>query len=253
MDARSVLPRDAGSRPLIDQTVGAAHLRACNAAADTYSQFDGGEARPTPLPSSPAVTRVGTVSSAAVAAGACRFARKVAASLPRLLRYGPVGSNTKPCKGPVSSSSTGGGATVTRRLAALVGPCSSSPREKPRSCPEPSDSKARCCCAKSRPTTSQTPVPGSIESPPSRKRARERARNAARQPLRPLPASTLRQVQEAAGEKRRSDLRGTVRLPRVLQQQELKGSFGATRLAPDTMGSGRHRRYRHVGLPRELL
>ena len=147
------------------------------------------------------------------------------------LRSEPAWSNTKPCKGLGSSSSTGGGATVTRRLAASVGPCFSSPNERLRSCRKPSESKARCCCAKSMPTTFRTPVLKSIESAPSRNRAHERARHAAWQPLRPLPASDLRQVQAAAREKRRSDLRKPVRLPRVLQQQELQVRLGTTRLS----------------------
>jgi hypothetical protein len=80
-------------------------------------------------------------------------------------------------------------------------------------------------------TTSRTPVPKSVESPPSHNRACERARHAAWQPLRPLPASTLRQVQAATREKRRSDLRGPVRLPRLLQQQELQIRLGTAKLA----------------------
>ena len=139
--------------------------------------------------------------------------------------------DTRACNVLSKPSSTGAGATVTRRLAALVGPCSSSPREKPRSCPKPSESKARCCCAKSRPMTSRTQVPKFIGSPPSHNRAHERARHAAWQPLRPLPASNLRQVQAAAREKRRSDLRDPVRLPSLLQQQEFQVRLGTARLA----------------------
>ena len=147
------------------------------------------------------------------------------------LRSEPAWSNTKPCKGLGSSSSTGGGATVTRRPAASVGPCFSSPKEKPRSCLKPSESKARCCCEKSMVTTSRTPAPKSIDSAPNHSRARERARHAARQPRRPLPASPLREVQAAAREKRRSDLRHPVRLPHVLQQQEVQVRLGPARLA----------------------
>jgi hypothetical protein len=147
----------------------------------------------------------------------------------------PSRSNTKPCKARGNSSSTGGGATVIRRLAASVAPCFNSLREKPRSCLKPSESKARCCCEKWMPTTSPTPVPKSIESPPSHNRARERARHAAGQPLRPLPASPLRQVQAAAREKRRRDLRGPIRLPGVLQQQEFQIRLGTARLAEGTL------------------
>ena len=107
------------------------------------------------------------------------------------VRLKPARSNTKPCKALGNSSSTGGGATVTRRLAAPVGPRFSSPKERPRSCPKPNESKARCRCEKWIPPTSRTPVPKSIEAPPGR----ERSRDAAWQPLRPLPASVLRQVQ----------------------------------------------------------
>jgi hypothetical protein len=147
------------------------------------------------------------------------------------LRSEPARSNTKPCKGLGSSSSTGGGATVTRRPAASVGPCFSSPKARPRRCLKPSESKARCCCEKSMVTTSRTPAPKSIDSAPNHSRARERARHAARQPCRPLPASPLREVQAAAREKRRSDLRHPVRLPHVLQQQEVQVRLGPARLA----------------------
>jgi len=157
--------------------------------------------------------------------------RKVAESWSRGLRSRPAWSNMKPCKGLGSSLSTGAGATVTRRRAAFVEPCSSSPKEKPPSCPKPSGSKARCCCEKSTPTTSRTPAPKFIELPPTHNRARERARDAAWQPLRPLPAGGLREVQAAAREKRRGDLWRPVRLPRVLQQQELQVCSGAARLA----------------------
>jgi len=160
-----------------------------------------------------------------------RPGRKVAESLAPGLRSQPARPNTKPCKGLGSSSSTGGGATVTRRPAASVGPCFSSPKKKPRSCLKPSESKARCCCEKSMATTSRTPAPKSIGSAPSHNRARDRARHAARQPRRPLPASPLREVQAAAREKRRSDLRHPVRLPNVLQRQKFQVCFGTARLA----------------------
>jgi hypothetical protein len=81
------------------------------------------------------------------------------------------------------------------------------------------------------PTTSRTPVPKSMESPPRHKRARERTCHAAGQPLRPLPASNLRQVQAAPREKRRSHLRAPFPLPRVLQQQEFQVRLGRERLA----------------------
>jgi hypothetical protein len=66
---------------------------------------------------------------------------------------------------------------------------------------------------------------------PEPQQSRECACHAAWQPLRPLAASTLRQVQAAAREKRRSDLRNPVRLPRVLQEQELQVRLGRARLA----------------------
>ena len=160
-----------------------------------------------------------------------RLGRKVAESLSRGLRSRPAWSNMEPCKGLGSSLSTGAGATATRRRAASVGPCSSSPKEKPPSCPKPSGSKARCCCEKSTPTTSRTPARKFIELPPTHNRARESAGDAPRQPLRPLPAGDLREVQAAAREKRRGDLWGSVRLPHVLQQQELQVCSGAARLA----------------------
>jgi hypothetical protein len=94
-------------------------------------------------------------------------ARKVSESPSARLRSAPPLSITRACSLPRNSSSTGGGATVTRRPAACVGPCSDSPTEKQRSCPRPSELKARCCCAKSRATTSRTRVPKSIESRPS--------------------------------------------------------------------------------------
>ena len=75
-------------------------------------------------------------------------------------------------------------------------------------------------------TTSRTPVPKSIKSSPSRTRTRERARHAARQPIRSLSASTVRQVQTAEREKRRSDLRVPVRMSRVLQQEEFQVRLG---------------------------
>jgi len=163
-----------------------------------------------------------------------------------LLRSKAAWSNTELCKGLRSSSNTGGGDTVTPRQAACVGHCFISRKEKPRRCPKSSESKARCCCGKTMTTTSRTRGPKSIGSPPSHNSARERARHAAWQPLRPLPASTLRQVQTAAREKRRSDLRGPVRLPRMLQQQEFQVRLGTARLAGRTSASGRVRIYASV-------
>ena len=137
----------------------------------------------------------------------------------------PARSNTKPCKGLGNSSSTGGGATVTRRPALSAEPCSGHPKEKLLSCPkQPSranrrlDVAARSGCRR---------LPGhrprkSARSRRSHDRSRERPRHAARQPRRLLPASAVRQVQAAAGEKRRSDQRGPVCLPRVLQQQRFQ-------------------------------
>ena len=81
------------------------------------------------------------------------------------------------------------------------------------------------------PTTFRTPVPKSIDSLPSHNRARERAHLVARQPLRSLTALALHQVQAATREERRSDLRGPVRLPRMLQKQRIQVRLGTARLA----------------------
>ena len=132
---------------------------------------------------------VGPTSNAGATSCINCCARKVAVLSSPHLRSEPALSNRRPCKALRNSSSTGGGATVTRRRDASFGPCFSFPKKKPRRCLRPIESRARCCCEKSPRTTFPTQDPKYMASSPSDNESHERPHHAARQPLRPLPGS----------------------------------------------------------------
>jgi hypothetical protein len=183
----------------------------------------------------------------------CSIARKVSKSAPRRLRSVPLRSITRPCRPLRNSSRAGIGATVTRRLAASVRRCPSSPKAKPRTCHNLSESKVHCCCGQLMTTTSRTQVPKFMEARSSPERRRERSAYASGQPLRPLPAGALRQVQAAARQKRRSVLWCPVRLPHLLQRQEFQVRHSTARLAAACCQGDRRQRRCADAIPRSWL